>query len=79
MGQSSTWSSGGPKILLAKLNAPRPEGGASGASGVMKLMRDRDEDNPARVRLPHGSLNLLSESWDFNLDRLLPVSSMPNS
>ncbi|CAM6094464.1 unnamed protein product [Calypogeia fissa] len=75
MGQSSIGASGGPKILLAKPTAPRLEGGASSASGVVKLIRDRDDDHSARVRLPHGSLNLLSESWDFNSDRLLPLMS----
>ncbi|KAG6554051.1 hypothetical protein Mapa_003966 [Marchantia paleacea] len=79
IGSSGTGpSGGGPKILLAKPITPRPEGGTVGGTGVggaVKLMRDRDEDNAARARLPHGSLNLLLDSWDFNSDRLLPLMS----
>jgi len=73
-----------PKILLAKPATPRSDGGvgvpgSSGApAGTLKLMRDRDDDSAARaVRLPHGSLNLLSDSWDFAPDRFLPVSFKP--
>ncbi|KAL2642614.1 hypothetical protein R1flu_010201 [Riccia fluitans] len=79
MGPSGTGvSGGGPKILLAKPTTPRPEGGSVGGAGVggaVKLMRDRDEDIAARGRLPHGSLNLLLDSWDFYPDRLLPLMS----
>ncbi|KAH8943091.1 hypothetical protein BDL97_13G031000 [Sphagnum fallax] len=72
-----------PKILLAKPATPRSDGdvgvpGSSGApAGSMKLMRDRDDDSAARaVRLPHGSLNLLSDSWDF---AFLPLLSADNT
>ncbi|KAL3695970.1 hypothetical protein R1sor_010046 [Riccia sorocarpa] len=79
MGPSGTGvSGGGPKILLAKPTTPRPEGGSVGGAGVggaVKLMRDRDEDIAARGRLPHGSLNLLLDTWDFYPDRLLPLMS----
>jgi hypothetical protein len=71
-----------PKILLAKPATPRSDGGVPGSSGApagtLKLMRDRDDDSAGRaVRLPHGSLNLLSDSWDFAPDRFLPVSFKP--
>ncbi|CAK9874299.1 unnamed protein product [Sphagnum jensenii] len=75
-----------PKILLAKPATPRSDGGvgvpgSSGApAGTLKLMRDRDDDSAARaVRLPHGSLNLLSDSWDFAPDRFLPLLSADNT
>ncbi|CAM6024314.1 unnamed protein product [Sphagnum balticum] len=73
-----------PKILLAKPATPRSDGGVPGSSGApagtLKLMRDRDDDSAARaVRLPHGSLNLLSDSWDFAPDRFLPLLSADNT
>lgn len=61
-----------PKILLAKPGLVAAgkfnRGGGGGA----------DEDAAAlRSRLPSvGSLNLLSDSWDFQIDRFLPVSSI---
>ncbi|XP_024021025.1 protein SMG9 isoform X1 [Morus notabilis] len=63
-----------PKILLAKpalvTGAPVPgkfSRGGGGGAGV-------DDDTASlRSRLPSiGSLNLLSESWDFHIDRFLP-------
>lgn len=62
MGSSSNPSSGsqqGPKILLAK------PGLVSGAK--------EDDAAVLRSRLPSiGSLNLVSDSWDFHTDRFLP-------
>lgn len=63
----------GPKILLAKPAAVRAEGSGSGPAGI-KLMRDRDDDGSGR-RIPPGSLNLLSDTWDLTPDRYLPVST----
>ncbi|GMP25222.1 hypothetical protein CsSME_00002189 [Camellia sinensis var. sinensis] len=60
-----------PKILLAKpglVTAGKfTRGGASA-----------DDDSVSiRSRLPSvGSLNLISDSWDFHTDRILPVSSL---
>lgn len=55
-----------PKILLAKPSSgPLPGKFARGAG--------EDENVPHRSRLPPvGSLNLLSDSWDFHIDRFLP-------
>ncbi|EFJ17128.1 hypothetical protein SELMODRAFT_114916 [Selaginella moellendorffii] len=65
-----------PKILLAK-PAAHPSGGGAGASGVpsgvVKLMRD--EESAARSRLYQGSLNLITDAWEFSADRLLPLMS----
>lgn len=61
-----------PKILLAK------PGLVTGAPVAAKFGRGGagDDDTAAlRSRLPPiGSLNLLSDSWDFHIDRFLPVS-----
>ncbi|XVF61050.1 hypothetical protein PTKIN_Ptkin08bG0097900 [Pterospermum kingtungense] len=55
-----------PKILLAKPSAG-PVPGKFGRGG------GEDETAPHRVRLPPvGSLNLLSDSWEFHIDRFLP-------
>ncbi|KAH7282042.1 hypothetical protein KP509_35G009400 [Ceratopteris richardii] len=72
--------SSGPKILLAKPTSSRTESSVAGAvsgapAAVVKLMRDRDEENAVRTRLPHGSLSLISESWEIYPDRLLPLMS----
>ncbi|KAL8049261.1 hypothetical protein ABFS82_06G010000 [Erythranthe guttata] len=68
-GSASSNLSPAPKILLAKpglISAGKfNRGGGNGGA---------DEDSTAlRSRLPSvGSLNLLSESWDFQIDRFLP-------
>lgn len=55
-----------PKILLAKPSAG-PVTGKFGRGG------NDDETAQHRSRLPPvGSLNLLSDSWDFHIDRFLP-------
>lgn len=59
---------GGRKILLAKPATPRVEGG-------VKLMREREDDGAARARLPHGSLNLLSDTWEFLPERSISLLS----
>ncbi|KAJ7515037.1 hypothetical protein O6H91_23G069000 [Diphasiastrum complanatum] len=74
-------SSGGwPKILLAKSsNVSRPDSasspGSNAGTGVVKLMRDREDDAAVRSRFPQGSLNLISDSWEFTSDRLLLLLS----
>ncbi|XP_058000254.1 uncharacterized protein LOC131178716 isoform X2 [Hevea brasiliensis] len=58
-----------PKILLAKpgLVTTGPVVGKFGRGGA------EDETMPHRSRLPTvGSLNLLSDSWEFHIDRFLP-------
>lgn len=67
-----------PKILLAK------PGLVTAGSVAGKLGRggggSGEEDTASiRTRLPAiGSLNLLSDSWEFHTDRILPVSpSLP--
>ncbi|KAG8647915.1 protein SMG9 isoform X2 [Manihot esculenta] len=58
-----------PKILLAKpgLVTTGPVVGKFGRGGA------EDETVPHRSRLPAiGSLNLLSDSWEFHIDRFLP-------
>lgn len=71
-GSSSSNPSSGPKILLAK------PGLVSGGAVGGKFGRGEDETaphvhpHPLRSRLP--SLNLLSDSWDFHIDRFLPVT-----
>ncbi|KAL8551249.1 hypothetical protein ACS0TY_000365 [Phlomoides rotata] len=68
-GSSSSNPNPAPKILLAKpglvTSGKFNRGGGSGGG---------DDDSAAlRSRLPAvGSLNLLSESWDFHIDRFLP-------
>ncbi|XWS41292.1 hypothetical protein CRYUN_Cryun17cG0068500 [Craigia yunnanensis] len=58
-----------PKILLAKPSAGLVPG-KFGRGGV------EDETAPLRARLPPvGSLNLLSDSWEFHIDRFLPFLS----
>ena len=59
-----------PKILLAKPGLV--------AAGKFNRGGGAEEDGAAlRSRLPSvGSLNLLSDSWDFQIDRFLPVSSI---
>lgn len=64
-------SGSAPKILLAK------PGLVSGASVAPKFGRGApgsdDDAASLRPRLPPiGSLNLLSDSWDFHFDRFLP-------
>ncbi|KAH9784000.1 SMG9-like protein [Citrus sinensis] len=72
-GSSSSNPSSGPKILLAK------PGLVSGGAVGGKFGRGEDETvphvhpHPLRSRLP--SLNLLSDSWDFHIDRFLPFLS----
>ncbi|XP_059440653.1 uncharacterized protein LOC132173094 [Corylus avellana] len=59
-----------PKILLAKpgLVTGGPVAGKFGRGGATD-----DETASLRSRLPSiGSLNLLSDSWDFHIDRFLP-------
>lgn len=80
-GQSS---SPAPKILLSKPTPSRIDAGGTGTSAV-KLMRaggggaggggGGDEDSNPRSRLSHGSLNLLSDTWEFQPDRLFPLLS----
>jgi protein SMG9 len=63
-----------PKILLAKpgLVTGGPVAGKFGRGGTTD-----DETASLRSRLPAiGSLNLLSDSWDFHIDRFLPVLSL---
>lgn len=77
-------SSPAPKILLSKPAPSRIDAGGTGTSAV-KLMRagggggggggGGDEDSNPRSRLSHGSVNLLSDSWDFQPDRLFPLLS----
>ncbi|XP_020548855.1 protein SMG9-like isoform X2 [Sesamum indicum] len=68
-GSASSNPSPAPKILLAKpgivTSSKFNRGGGSGGP---------DDDSTAlRSRLPSiGSLNLLSDSWDFQIDRFLP-------
>ncbi|XP_068635742.1 uncharacterized protein [Aristolochia californica] len=57
-------SAAAPKILLAK-PASVPAG-----SSVAKFARSEDESVLLRSRLP--PVNLLSDSWDFHTDRILP-------
>ncbi|KAH6766632.1 hypothetical protein C2S52_017615 [Perilla frutescens var. hirtella] len=68
-GGATSNPSSAPKILLAKpgLVAAGKFSRGSGGGGA-------DEDATAlRSRLPSvGSLNLLSDSWDFHIDRFLP-------
>lgn len=62
-----------PKILLAKPPAlvTRPVGGGASAGAP-----EDDSSAATRSRLPSiGSLNLLSDSWDFNPDKFLPVTN----
>ncbi|XP_020230144.1 protein SMG9 [Cajanus cajan] len=59
-----------PKILLAKpgLVAGGPVAGKFGRGGAAD-----DDSTQLRSRLPSvASLNLLSDSWDFHIDRFLP-------
>lgn len=62
--------SSGPKILLAKpgLVTAGPLPGKFGRGG------GEDETTANRSRLP--SLNLLSDSWEFHIDRFLPVTPL---
>lgn len=60
-----------PKILLAK------PGLVTGGPVTGKFGRGDDDTASHRSRLPPiGSLNLLSDSWDFHIDRFLPVLSL---
>ncbi|XP_010261639.1 PREDICTED: protein SMG9-like isoform X3 [Nelumbo nucifera] len=68
---SSNPSPAAPKILLAK------PGSVPAGSTVAKFIRGGtggdDESLALRSRLPPpGSLNLLSDSWEFHIDRILP-------
>ncbi|KAJ8451376.1 hypothetical protein Cgig2_017767 [Carnegiea gigantea] len=71
-GQGSSSPAPAPKILLAK------PGLVAGTSSTGKFIRGAGEDDSSsaasiRSRLPPvGSLNLLSDSWDFHFDRFLP-------
>lgn len=62
-----------PKILLAK---PGLVTGAPVVAAKFGRGGAGDDDTASlRSRLPPiGSLNLLSDSWDFHIDRFLPVS-----
>ncbi|XP_048226067.1 nonsense-mediated mRNA decay factor SMG9 isoform X2 [Ricinus communis] len=66
----SSSASPAPKILLAK------PGLVTAGPGVGKFGRPGSEDETVthhRSRLPAiGSLNLLSDSWEFHIDRFLP-------
>ncbi|KAL6533434.1 hypothetical protein OROMI_027546 [Orobanche minor] len=68
-GSGSTNTSLPPKILLAK-----PGLVTSGKFNRVAGSGGAEEDSTAlRSRLPSvGSLNLLSDSWDFQIDRFLP-------
>ncbi|KAJ7982683.1 protein SMG9-like [Quillaja saponaria] len=56
-----------PKILLAK------PGLVTGGPAASKFGRGEEETASLRSRLPPvGSLNLLSDSWEFHIDRFLP-------
>lgn len=75
-------SSPSPKILLAKPGLVT--GNPSAAGKFIRGGGGEDESTLSaasiRSRLPPvGSLNLLSDSWDFHFDRFLPVrlSLMP--
>lgn len=62
-----------PKILLAKPGLVTTAAGkyirGTGGGG--------EDDSVSRSRLPPiGSLNLLSDSWEFNTDRFLPVCAL---
>ena len=74
MASSSSGGPGGPKILLAK---PGLVSGGPSAAGKFIRGTSVEEDTSSvsiRSRLPPvGSLNLLSDSWDFHFDRFLPV------
>lgn len=63
-----------PKILLAKpgLVPGTPVAGKFGRGGT-----GDEYTTSLRSRLPSsiGSLNLLSDSWDFHIDRFLPVTN----
>ncbi|KAH9316270.1 hypothetical protein KI387_024897 [Taxus chinensis] len=69
-GGGATSSSAAPKIILAKPSVPRVESGGIKILEAPDKDRDRENDTNPRSRLPHGSLNLLSDSWDFHPDRL---------
>ncbi|KAL2921421.1 Protein SMG9 [Bienertia sinuspersici] len=74
-GGPSSSSSPSPKILLAKPGLVA--GGPSSAGKFMRGVSGEDESSLSaasiRSRLPPvGSLNLLSDSWDFHFDRFLP-------
>lgn len=75
MAGSSSSQSQAPKILLAKPPGLVTSGPAVSAAAA-KFGRE-DETAPHhhhRSRLPSiTSLNLLSDSWDFHIDRFLPV------
>ncbi|KAK8686939.1 hypothetical protein V6N13_085773 [Hibiscus sabdariffa] len=65
-GSTGGTSSTAPKILLAKPSVG-PVPGKFGRGG------GEDETASHRTRLPPvGSLNLLSDSWEFHIDRFLP-------
>lgn len=71
--------SSGPKILLAKpgLGTAGPAGGKLG-----RVVGGGEEETAPhahlhRSRLP--SLNLLSDSWEFQIDRFLPVTHLSSS
>ncbi|KAI4295297.1 hypothetical protein L6164_035358 [Bauhinia variegata] len=69
-GNGSSDPSPSPKILLAKpgLVSSGPVAGKFGRG-----VGAEDESAQLRSRLPSvGSLNLLSDSWDFHIDRFLP-------
>lgn len=73
-GTGSSDPSPSPKILLAKpgLVTGGPVAGKFGRGGGV----GEDESAQFRSRLPSvASLNLLSDSWDFHIDRFLPVIS----
>lgn len=69
-GGSQMSSPAAPKILLAKPSV-------SPITGKFGRRNSDDENASHRSRLPPvSSLNMLSDSWDFHIDRFLPVTPL---